>query len=368
MTALSERPAISIVVLNWNQRDATLACLDSLARADLMGANVLVVDNGSRDGTAAAVRAAQPLYQVLELPENRGYAGGNNAGIGAALYGGAELILLLNNDTTVAPDFLLPLLWALKDRPDAAAVCAGVHRADRPEMLDVAYSEVRFREREAVKIRGVNALPGQGFAERREVEVAIGCCLLLRAEAVRQVGALDEAFFAYHEDVDWCLRARKAGWTLLYEPNARVYHSGSGSTIGLHQKPAAPQPFEHVDLPNAEPLPYNPVRTYLGARNLVRLLQMHATRPEKIAFLLACLREIPLEYAAVVFDREGWLRLRRWGYRDLARHIFIERQPVLQLIRAAERSGRTAEFRAYLRGLWDGLRDRPLPLEELGLR
>src|SRR5512143_3495530 len=171
---------IAIVVLNWNQRDATVACLDSLARADLQGAEVFVVDNGSRDGSVEALRARLPAERLVLLPENRGYAGGNNAGMRAALEAGAELVLLLNNDTTVSPDFLLPLLWALNENPRAAAVCSAVHRADRPEVL--------FAEREAVKLRGVNCLPGAGFGARREVEVAVGCSLLLRAEALRAVG------------------------------------------------------------------------------------------------------------------------------------------------------------------------------------
>ncbi|HSP95635.1 MAG TPA: glycosyltransferase, partial [Candidatus Dormibacteraeota bacterium] len=108
---------IAIVVLNWNQREATLACLDSLALADLQGAEVFVVDNGSRDGSVAALDDRLPPERLIALPENRGYAGGNNAGMRAALEAGAELVLLLNNDTTVSPDFLLPLLWALDGAP-----------------------------------------------------------------------------------------------------------------------------------------------------------------------------------------------------------------------------------------------------------
>ncbi|MEO8601001.1 MAG: glycosyltransferase family 2 protein [bacterium] len=357
---------IRIIVLNWNQRDATLACLRSLAAADLQGAEILVVDNGSRDGSVDAVRAAWPEQRVLALPENRGYAGGNNAGLHAALDEGADLVLLLNNDTTVSPDFLLPLLWALDATPRAAAVCSAIHRADRPEMLDVAYSDVRFSERDAVKIRGVNALPGAGFGARREVEVAIGCSLLLRAQALRDVGLFDEAYFAYHEDVDWCLRARRAGWTLLFEPYSRVFHTGSGSTVGLAARPMATKEVQ-ADLPNAEPMPFNPVRAYLGARNLVRLLRQYATAAEKFAFALACLRELPLEYLAIVYDREGWLRLGRYGWQDAFAMLRADGRTIPSRLRSAHASGRTAQFSAYLRGLWDGVCGRPLPLERLGL-
>lgn len=356
-----------IVVLNWNQRAATLACLDSLAAADLQGAEVWVVDNGSRDGSVEALRARLPAERLVLLPENRGYAGGNNAGMRAALDAGAAFVLLLNNDTTVAPDFLLPLRWALDAAPRAAGVCSAVHRADLPEMIQIAWSEVCFGERDAVKLRGVNALTGTDYSTRREVEVAIGCCLLLRAAALREVGLFDEAYFAYHEDVDWCLRARRRGWTLLYEPWSRVFHAGSGSTAGLVPRPPSAG-VAHPELPNAEPLPFNPVRAYLGARNLVRLMQAHATPAQRRAFWTACLREIPLEYLAMVYDREGWLRLGRFDWRDVARLALRERPGLPARIRAVHRSGRARQIAAYVRGLWDGLRDRPLPLVALGLR
>jgi len=383
---------VTIVVLNWNRREETLACLESLRAADLGGAALMVVDNGSRDGSVAAIGERFPEVAVLPLAENLGYAGGNNAGIREALRRGAAGVLLLNNDTRVMPDFLTGLLWAIDSAPRAAAACAAIHRFDRPEMLDVAYAQVRFDQRIAVQLCGVNALPGRGFEERRMIEVVVGCCVLFRAEALREVGLFDEAYFAYHEDVDWSLRARRAGWELLYEPLSRVLHRASSSTA-VSDRPAATA-VQESDLPNAEALPWNPIRTYLGSRNLIRLLQNYATPAEKRSFFVSCLYEIPLELLAIVMDREGWLRLGRWGYPDVARERFVERHrsalerrgrvgklALLALIvpvdvfwvlpreiAAAARQGRLAQFRSYLRGMWDGLRRKPLPLRELGLR
>jgi len=355
-----------ILVLNWNQRDATLACLESLRRAELRGAEIIVIDNGSRDGSVEALRAALPEQRLIALPENLGYAGGNNVGLRLALAEGADLVLILNNDTLVAPDFLPPLLLALDETPRAAAVCAAIHRADKPEMLNVAYSEVRFGERNAVKLKGVNALPGEGFMRRREVEAVVGCCLLIRSAALREAGLLDEAYFAYHEDIDWSLRVRRAGWTLLYEPFSRVYHATSGSTT-LAVLPDRAGGLE-LGLPNAEPVPFNPKRAYLGARNLVRLVKAHTEPRTQRTFAIRCLIGIPLEYTAVVFNREGSLRLEKWGYKALFRLLVDERPPVWRAWRDAERSGRTAQVWAYTHGLWDGLWNRPLPLHKLGLR
>jgi GT2 family glycosyltransferase len=385
---------VAIVVLNWNRRDDTLGCLASLAEAQLDGATVIVVDNGSRDGSVEAIRERFPNVRVLALPENRGYAGGNNVGIRAALEAGAKGVLLLNNDTRVSPDFLVPLLWTLDIYPRAGAVCSAIHRQDRPEMLDVAYAQVRLAQRHAVQLLGVNALPGDGFESRREIEVAVGCSVLLSADALRSIGLLDEEYFAYHEDVDWSLRARRAGYQLFYEPFSRVFHRGSTTTGALQDTPSDAADRVQYDLPNAEPLPWNPARTYLGARNLWRLLRVYATPAERRSFLVSCAYEIPLEVLAILMQREGWLRLGRFGYRDAAQAHFVDRHaaqlngrgwlgkiallallvPVDLLwtlpreLRRAGRQGRLAQMQSYLRGLWDGWNNRPLPLRELGLR
>ena len=216
---------VTIVVLNWNGWRDTVDCLESLAAADLHGASILVVDNGSADDSVTHIRDRFPSQRILALPENQGYAGGNNAGIRAALEAGAGGVLLLNNDTRVAADFLAPLLATMRDSPRAGAVTSQILRLDRPEVIDVAYLEVHFDERNVVQLQGVNRLPSEGYDRRRRVYVVPGCSVLFRAEALREVGHLDEAYFAYHEDVDWCLRAAACGWEVYYEPYSRANRS-----------------------------------------------------------------------------------------------------------------------------------------------
>jgi GT2 family glycosyltransferase len=390
---------VRIIVLNWGRAAETIECLRSLEAADLGGASVMVVDNGSPPETVEALRRAFPRLRILCLPENRGFAGGNNAGIRLALDERAEGILLLNNDTVVAADFLPPLLDAIGSSPQAGAASSAVFRMDRPEMLDVAWCEVDFAQRHAVKIVGVNALPGEGFDRRRSVPVVMGCSVLIKADAFRRVGLFDEAYFAYHEDVDWCLRARRAGYELFFEPFSRVYHRGSRSTA--RPRPQTTPVVRHSagpELPNAEPLPWNPVRTYLGARNLVRLLRTYASRRQCLSFAGACVREIPLEFSAILVGEAGRMRLGAWSYGRFFETYFVERHPVLRTapqgwlgkvrrigavvtlpvvdalwslprdIVRAWRRGQFAEFAEYLRGLRDGVLDRPLPLGRLGLR
>lgn len=382
---------VTIVVLNWNGGRDTVECLDSLAAADLQGASVLVVDNGSRDDSLAVIRARFPGQRVLALAENRGYAGGNNAGIRIALEAGAPGVLLLNNDTRVAPDFLGPLLGVMRDSPRAAAASSQILRLERPELLDVAYLEVHFDERNVVQLQGVNRLPSEGFDHRRRVYVVPGCCVLFRAEALRDVGLLDEAYFAYHEDVDWCLRAAERGWEVYYEPYSRVFHKGSRSTERFFRKPArAAWRPDAPQLPHAEPMPFNPVRTYLGMRNTVRLLRRHAKPSHRLAFGLDLARLLPLETTAVVLGAESRYRLGAWTWRDVA-DAYLDGPPgsagagsrrwrrmaalpgalgwrFPRDLVAAARGGRLAEIAETLRALRDGVLDRPLPLERLGLR
>src|SRR5207237_8750257 len=119
--------------------------------------------------------------RLVAPPENRGSAGGNNAGTRAALADGAQAVLLLNNDTEVAPDFLEPLLDVLNTRPRAAAVSSAVMRLEQPDVLQEAYFEIYFGFG-IIRRRGVNALPGEGYDQVRVVDAAIGCSLLDRAD------------------------------------------------------------------------------------------------------------------------------------------------------------------------------------------
>ncbi len=388
----TEPTDVTIVVLNWKRAGETITCLESLAQANLRGAAVLVVDNGSGDGSVERIRARFPAQRIVELPENRGYAGGNNAGIRAALDAGAKAVLLLNNDTRVAPDFLDPLLWELNAHAKVAAVSSAILRMDHPDILDVAFLSIYFGHG-IVRHHGVNALPGQGFSACIDVDVAVGCSVLLNAEALRDIGPLDEAYFAYHEEVDWCFRARQAGYRILYQPLSRVFHGGSQSTIELAEPLHAERArAEGEQLPMAIPLSWNPVRTYLGARNTVRFVRNNGTPRQQFFFLRSSLYSVPLEALAAVMRQEPALKIGAWSYRTalalycagpgataatvrpgpLARELLhlprILAWSLPRDIRLAYREGRLAQIFELLRGLWDGVLDRPLPLERLKLR
>jgi GT2 family glycosyltransferase len=389
---------VTIIVLGWNGRDYTLACVESLHRAELGGARILVVDNGSTDGSVAALEARFPAVRILALPENIGYAGGNNAGIRTAVAEGAGAVLLLNNDTKVAPDFLAPLVDVLNVFPEAAAVSSAVMRLDSPQVLQEAYFEVYYGFG-LIRRRGCNALPGEGFDKLAAVDAAMGCSLLVRGEALREVGLLDESYFAYHEEVDWCVRARERGYHIFYQPLSRVYHHFSRSTDAARPRRAQPRRrAQGPELSNPIPLQWNPVRTYLGARNSIRFMRAHGGVLDQLYFLRSTLYAIPLELLAAVLEREDELKLglltyRRalWDFclehaglapdaaagkrptpRETLRALMWAPHAILwalpRLIRQARAEGLTAQVDACIRGHLDGLANRPVPFDRLGLR
>jgi GT2 family glycosyltransferase len=223
-------PRVVAVVLTWNGRDDTLACLRSLARASYPTLSTVVVDNGSSDGGPAAVEAEFPEVQVLRLGENRGFAGGVDAGVAAALDGGADQVLLLNNDVTVEPGFLEPLVEAAS-RDGVGAACAQILDATTGRIW---YAGARYDPRRGHQGRHT------GFGEVRlppqtapyETERACGGAMLMPGGALERVGLLDESLFAYAEDVEWSVRARAAGLRILVVPASVVHHRVSAATGG----------------------------------------------------------------------------------------------------------------------------------------
>lgn len=224
-------PPVALLVLNWNQREMTLECLASLARTSYPRLQTVLVDNGSTDGTAEAVRKAHPDVHVLETGANLLFAGGNNAGLRYILTGEAEYIVLLNNDTLVDPGFLEPLVACLQDNPRCGVVSPKIYYSLEPNRIWYAGGEISFWTG-ALRHVGIREIDGGQYDSPRETEYATGCCLLIRRTAVEQIGLLDESYRMYTEDADWSIRARRAGWTVWFEPRARIWHRLSASAGG----------------------------------------------------------------------------------------------------------------------------------------
>ncbi len=225
-------PSVAIIVLTWNGRDLTLDCLRSLEAVTTPNVRRIVVDNASTDGTVEAIRARYgERVDVLVNTANLGFAGGNNAGIRRALDDGARFVLLLNNDTTVAPDFVDHLLLPMNE-PNAIGVTAPkIYFAEPSTRIWYAGGEISLWKGTARHL-GIREIDRGQHDRARDVGYASGCAFLARREVFERVGFLDESYRAYFEDADWCMRAARAGFRIRYTPEARVWHRISASTGG----------------------------------------------------------------------------------------------------------------------------------------
>ena len=230
-------PLVAVVVLTWNGRADTLRCLDSLAEAGWPRLRVYVVDNASTDGTEAAVRERFPEVRYLQTGANLGFAGGNNVGIEAAVGDGADLVFVLNNDTVVPPTAISGLVRTLDEHPNAGACSPVLPYLAEPERLWFAgshYDPMRGHSgRNSAYETGAAPLPDGPV----EVERLVGAAMLVRTAVIHEVGVFDPALFYLHEDVDWSLRIRGAGHSLLLEPRVAIPHAVAASQQGHSVSP-----------------------------------------------------------------------------------------------------------------------------------
>ena len=219
---------VSAVVVNFNARDLLLPCLESLERAlaEVSGdTEIIVVDNGSRDGSPAAVRARHPDARVLELEQNRGFPAAANEGIRAS---DADWLLLLNNDATIEPRAVKALLEAARGRPRVGSLAAQMRFA-RGGAINSAGFEL---DRLGIPFdRHIGEPPTISEASPTDVFGACAGAALLRRTMLDDIGGFDGSFFVYLDDVDIAWRARMRGWTCLYVPSAVVHHHHSATAL-----------------------------------------------------------------------------------------------------------------------------------------
>lgn len=219
-----ETPLISVIVLNWNGKDDSLECLASLQRVDYPRFNVVFCDNGSGDGSIAAVRKTFSEVQIVDNGENLGYAEGNNRGIRYALEQGADAVVVLNNDTIVDPGFLKAFADAYASLPEVGMLGAVSFHYDKPDLIAAAggyWDPAELRTRHIASGKPVADLPSMSPFP---VEYIVGCAVFIPKEVVRHVGCLDADFFLNGEDVDWSLRIGKAGYINYTVPAAKIWH------------------------------------------------------------------------------------------------------------------------------------------------
>jgi GT2 family glycosyltransferase len=242
MRSNTQHRNVFAVIVNWNGKSDTVTCLDSLKRVIRNGVtfNVIVVDNGSSDDSVAVIRKEHPWVTVIPTGRNLGFTGGNNTGITYAMKHGADIVWLLNNDTIVDPH-IFSCLEAFHD-PGVGACGNKIYFAKGHE-----FHAGRYSASEKGKViwysgglidwdnmyashRGVDEVDHGQYDRVEETPFITGCSIFIRSSVITQVGMLDDRYYLYLEDLDWCLRMKRAGWRIVYFPRATLWHVNAGSS------------------------------------------------------------------------------------------------------------------------------------------
>ncbi len=251
--------SVVAVVLNWSAEELTSECIDSLECSQYSRLRILLIDNGSPDGSGERLHARFPTIPYLQMGQNLGYGVANNRGIEWALAHDADYVLVVNNDAVVLPSAISRLVDAANSEEDVAIVAPFIGYHDDPETGWYAGGDFSI-----LRGLGVHRVtrPAEGLTKPEEISFATGCVCLISARAIRDVGAFAEDFFAYVEDAEFCVRLRRAGYRILFEARAKALH--------------------HTPRLEDDPAPY---KIHLRDRNRRRVMRRHFGPLVRIPFL-----------------------------------------------------------------------------------
>ncbi len=285
-------PSVAAIVLSYDGRDLVLRAVASLRRMRYPRYDLVVVDNGSRDGTREALAAAFPEVAALRAEENLGISGGLNLGILWALERGYDYLLLLNNDIEADPEMLFEMVRVAEGDPAIGCVGPKTYYHADPECLWSAGGIIRFKE-SVTRERGMGRLDRGQYDRTEEVDYVNGCAMLVRASVVAEVGLWDPIYHVSVEDADWCMRMRRRGYRCFYAHRARLWHMVSPTTGG-----------------------YKPARTFQTGRSTAIFVRRYARPWQWVTVLVffalavpaALLRELPRGNAGAVLAKlKGFL-------------------------------------------------------------
>jgi GT2 family glycosyltransferase len=300
---------VAIIIVNWNNWKDTIECLESLYQMEYPSYDVIIVDNASQDGSIERIEdycnqrivpkskffeyshknkpviirkyikkvseagtkfdeqgdklESNRKLTIISNEKNYGFAEGCNTGIRFAMRTGANYVMLLNNDTVVAPDSLRELVELAQTDPTYGFVGPKVYYYDydgRVDVINAVGGRLIIRKGLTHPI-GFGQIDHGQFDEPVELDYVEGSCLLTRVEVIRDIGLLDSAYFAYWEDTDWCIRGRKAGYKAIYAPKSKIWHKVAASDISFTNE-------------------------YYATRNAFWFLKKHASRGQYFSFIL----------------------------------------------------------------------------------
>ena len=255
---------LAVILINWNSYDLSRDTLNSLQKVTYMDLDVIVVDNGSKDGSGDRLEAEFPEVIMIKSSSNTGFTGGNNLGFQYALAQGYTYAMMLNNDVEVESDFLEPLVYALDENKGLGAVQPLIYFHHDKEVIWNAGSVRNSWTGETITLDyNVRDSGLERRWIRKNVDWLTGCAFMVRTDVLKRIGLLKEEFFIYYEDVDLSFRIRKAGFALGYEPSSVVYHIAG---MSHKSKEKGPEGF------------LNPKVHYLNARNRLWILKQYTRK------------------------------------------------------------------------------------------
>ncbi|HBL51761.1 MAG: hypothetical protein A3D24_01705 [Candidatus Blackburnbacteria bacterium RIFCSPHIGHO2_02_FULL_39_13] len=235
---------VFVIILNWNGKKDTHECLKSVQKLTNVGfqLSVVVVDNGSKDGSVRSIKKQFKDIAVLENKENLGYVGGSNVGVKHALENGADFVMVLNNDTTIKEDLIIKFLEAADTYKDVGIFSPKIYFAKGFE-----FHKERYSEKETGRVLwyaggvvdwknifasnyGVDDTDIGQYSSERKIDFATGACIFARREVFEKVGLFNEKYYLYLEDLEFSQRAKNAGWKILFVPDAVIWHKVSQSS------------------------------------------------------------------------------------------------------------------------------------------
>jgi GT2 family glycosyltransferase len=269
---------VCIIILNWNGKKDTIECLESLKMVEYPNYEIILVDNGSTDGSVESLRKLYPDMEIIENLNNLGFAAGNNVGIRKAIEKGADYVLLLNNDTTVNKDFLNNLITVAKN-DDMIGIAGPIIRY---------YSEPENSWFEKGKINwfSFNIATHTKITDDKEVvstDFMTGCAFLIKKATIEKVGFLTDEYFFYFEDVDYSLRAKNAGFKIVVTPLSKIYHKVSATA----SKKFKPESLYYANrnrfwiIKTYCPLKYKPIVYLLVTARTLIAIGYHISRKDK---------------------------------------------------------------------------------------
>lgn len=238
---------VAIIILHYGEINNTLECLASVEKLNRRndGVLVIVVDNGSKEKSKIQnVKLNVDGVTTIRNEENLGYAGGNNVGIRYALEQGADFVLLLNNDTLVDQYLIASLLESAESNSEVGIIAPKIYFAAGFEFHKERYNEKDYGaviwfaggivdwKNVVGRHRGVDEVDGGQYKEEGDTDFASGCCMFVKREVYEKIGLFDEKYFLYYEDSDFSLRAKRAGFKIVFAPRAMLWHKNAGAAGG----------------------------------------------------------------------------------------------------------------------------------------